>query len=179
MNEYMKVICGKLYYHDTPIAFVDEDSKTLTADTIFRTKELDSLLQTEWTVRWVENVFPELIRQPTDTTPPTKSVRLWFLNEEVDSSLKFLPYEQFHLLGGDNLTIQEYHCVFTGELPTNDLEDIFSAFQLGRVQNYSGRKLAMGDLIELYDHAERQFYYIDKVGFRELIPPKGKEVDYE
>lgn len=48
-----------------------------------------------------------------------------------------------------------YQLVYDGEVETNDLEELYTKFNLNHPPGYAGHSLSMSDVLELYDEVDR------------------------
>jgi len=64
--------------------------------------------------------------------------------------------------------IENYETVYDGELATNDLEGIYTKFNIDHPYGYEGHSLSMSDVVELYDDEGSIFHYVDRMGFQEI-----------
>jgi hypothetical protein len=58
--------------------------------------------------------------------------------------------------------------VFDGELETNDLESIYTKFNIDHPSDFKGHSLSISDVVELYDENSSEFYYVNRFGFKEI-----------
>ena len=61
-----------------------------------------------------------------------------------------------------------YDVVFDGELETNDLESIYTKFNMDHPSDFKGHSLSISDVVELYDDNSSEFHYVDQFGFKEI-----------
>lgn len=81
--------------------------------------------------------------------------------------MRFISYQ--HLLQRFGApAIQNYIIVFVGDLGTTDLEQIYTIYRNTPPSDDHGYKMAVSDVVELYDSFGRAFYYCDHVGFRPI-----------
>ena len=66
--------------------------------------------------------------------------------------------------------------VYDGQVGTNDLEEIYTIFR-NPVPGYDGRPIGISDVLELYDEGGSEFYYCDRVGFRQIEFAPQQEMD--
>ena len=62
---------------------------------------------------------------------------------------------------------KHYETVYDGLVGTNDPEEIYTLFR-DPVPGYDGRPIGISDVLELYDADGSEFYYCDRVGFRQI-----------
>lgn len=58
--------------------------------------------------------------------------------------------------------------MFDGDLGTSDLEQIYTICRDAPPPGYQGYRMALSDVVELYDDSVSEFYYCDRVGFQPI-----------
>lgn len=91
--------------------------------------------------------------------------RILQLNNSVDPTMRFLGYEDFVRKFGQP-DLRDYTVVFDGSLDTDDLEQIYTICREAPPAGYCGRKMGLGDIVELYNRSGSVFYYCDRIGFQ-------------
>lgn len=71
---------------------------------------------------------------------------------------------------------KHYETVYDGLVGTNDPEEIYTLFR-DPVPGYDGRPIGISDVLELYDANGSEFYYCDRVGFRQIEFAPQQEMD--
>ena len=99
-----------------------------------------------------------------------KNCRVWQLKPEVDICKKFIGYDALIQKFG-MLNPEDYRLVFDGAVDTNNLEALYTKFNVDHPASYAGHSLSMSDVLELYDESGSSFYYLDSFDF--------KQVDFE
>ena len=66
------------------------------------------------------------------------------------------------------LDASNYRMVYDGQVETNDLEALYTKFNIDHPPGYEGHSLSMSDVLELYDYEGSTFYYCDRFGFKEV-----------
>jgi hypothetical protein len=63
-----------------------------------------------------------------------------------------------------------YKKVFDGDVDCYNLEDVFMAFNLGCLENFTGHSLSVSDVVEVVSATEVSpgFYFCDSVGFKKV-----------
>lgn len=144
-------------------------------DPMFKGDELCRFLKGQRQIRevqWMDGMFDRLMAggQETAAAQGLKNVRVWQLKTDVDVYMKFIGYEEMCRKFG--LPDQEnYRTVYDGAAQTNDLEVLYRKFGndgSALPANYKGHSLSMSDVLELYDSTGSSFYYVDRIGFREI-----------
>lgn len=77
--------------------------------------------------------------------------------------VKFLGYEELLSLG-KRVNPDLYKCVFVGDLPETDLEDMFRRFNTVGHPEYIGHSMSVSDVL-VNEHGA---YYCDSIGFTEI-----------
>ena len=77
--------------------------------------------------------------------------------------LKFIQVRKFGEPDAENYTL-----VFDGDLGTSDLEQIYTICRDAPPPGYQGYRMALSDVVELYDDSVSEFYYCDRVGFQPI-----------
>ena len=93
--------------------------------------------------------------------------RIWQLKKAADVAMRFIEYKDLVQKFGEP-DISNYTNVFDGNLGTTDLEEIYDICRNKPPVGYQGYKMALSDVVELYDDAGSQFYYCDRIGFRPI-----------
>lgn len=65
-------------------------------------------------------------------------------------------------------TVDEYEMVYTDELNSASLNDIYTQFNIDHPKDYVGYSLSVSDVIVLIQNGSRKAYFVDSVGFKEL-----------
>ena len=141
-------------------------------DPTFASQELKDFLcnQNEiQEVKWKEGVFEQLSSGQRDMQDieVLKNCRIWQLKPESDIMMRFISYEELRGRFGD-LDLGNYQMVYDGTVESNNLEDIYSQFNLSHPPGYMGHSLSMSDIVELYDEGGSDFYYCDRIGFQQI-----------
>ena len=101
-----------------------------------------------------------------------KKCRVWQLKPESDVRMRFISFDQFTKdFGAPQMA--DYQTVYDGEVETNDLEALYTKFNINHPPGYVGHSLSMSDVLELYDEAGSTYHYCDRFGFKEIAlePP--------
>ena len=89
------------------------------------------------------------------------------LKKDVDVAMRFIGYEdQVRKFGQPDA--ENYTLVFDGDLGTSDLEQIYTICRDAPPPGYQGYRMALSDVVELYDDSGSEFYYCDRVGFQPI-----------
>ena len=88
--------------------------------------------------------------------------------------MRFIGYEDLVRKFGEP-DAGNYTQVFDGDLGTNDLEQIYAICRDDPPPGYQGYRMALSDVVELYDDSGSEFYYCDRVGFRPIRFDQNQE----
>lgn len=168
-NIYLKNGC--LVYYGNPAGYLKD--KKATIDPMFKSKEFEAWLgERNLNVDWKEGVFERLTKgeqmnMSEEAQVILKNVRIWQLKPDSDFDLRFRAYDEKFNSYGEPMRCN-YQTVYDGELDTNDLEEIYTKFNINHPERFTGHSLSISDVIELYDEDSSTFHYVDRVGFRTI-----------
>ena len=160
---------NRLIFYGNPVGYVKAD--TAVVDEMFRTDELNQYLsRMNLTPRWEDGIFDRLVSGEVTGEEPVqlqKGCRIWQLKKDVDVAMRFIGYEdQVRKFGEPDAG--NYTLVFDGDLGTSDLEQIYTICRDAPPPGYQGYRMALSDVVELYDDSVSEFYYCDRVGFQPI-----------
>lgn len=143
-----------------------------TVDPMFQGPELEEFLSRQKSIRevkWTDGVFDRLLsgNKETGELQALKNCRVWQLKPDVDIRMKFIGYEELIRDFGPPVR-DHYQLVYDGEVGTNDLEELYTKFNLDHPPGYTGHSLSMSDVLELYDEDGSTFHYVDRFGFQKV-----------
>jgi hypothetical protein len=162
---------GLLIYYGNPAGYLKENEATV--DTMFKSKEFEEWLsEKKFISNWTEGVFERLSKgeklgDPLVEISPLKSVRIWQLKTDSDLELRFRGYDEVLNVSGEP-SKNNYDVVFDGELETNNLESIYTKFNIDHPSDFKGHSLSISDVVELYDESSSEFHYVDQFGFKSI-----------
>ena len=162
---------GLLVYYGNPAGYLKEGKATV--DTMFKSKEFEEWLsEKKFNTNWTEGVFERLSKgeklgDPLVESSPLKSVRIWQLKTDSDLELRFRGYDEILKVSGEP-SKSNYDVIFDGELETNDLESIYTKFNIDHPSDFKGHSLSISDVVELYDESNSEFHYVDQFGFKAI-----------
>ena len=162
---------GLLVYYGNPAGYVKDDRATV--DMMFQSKEFEEWLsEKKFISNWTEGVFErlskgEMLGNSQVESSPLKNVRIWQLKTDSDLELRFRGYDEVLNVSGEP-SKNNYDVVFDGELETNDLESIYTKFNLNHPSDFKGHSLSISDVVELYDESSSEFHYVDQFGFKAI-----------
>ena len=142
------------------------------ADPMFQGAELNDFLTKQRgirEVRWKEGMFDRLMSGSGNIreVQALKDCRVWQLKPEVDIRMKFISYDELCRDFGPP-DPANYQKVIDGAVETNDLEALYTKFNLDHPASYTGHSLSMSDVLELYDETGSTFHYVDRFGFKQV-----------
>lgn len=162
---------GCIVYYGNPAGYIKEDKATV--DKMFQSKEFEEWLNEKRLIpNWTDGVFEKLskgekISELHKDIKPLKNARIWQLKADSDFELRFKSYEEVLKLSGEP-SIKNYETVYDGELETNDLESIYTKFNIEHQNGFKGHSLSISDVVELYDESGSEFHYVDRIGFKKI-----------
>ena len=168
---------GVIEYYGNRAGYIKDN--TAFVDVMFQKDELLNFLQEQGgvSVTWREGVYDLLVSGvQAKETSAFKNCRIYQLKPTVDVRMKFISYDALQKHGFGSPDIKNYNVVYDGNIGTNDLEKIYSVFNLDtKPEDYSGYSLSVSDIIELYDENGSEFHYVDSVGFVRIEPDLAQE----
>ena len=135
---------NRLIFYGNTVGYVKDDAAVV--DEMFQTDELSRYLaRLDLTPQWKEGVFDRLAAGEApgeELGQPQKGCRIWQLRKGVDVTMHFIGYE--------------------------DLIQRFGEPDADPPPGYQGYRMALSDVVELYDDSVSEFFYCDRVGFRPI-----------
>lgn len=162
---------GRIIYYGNPAGYVEDNIATV--DSIFKSEELENWIQQRKLIpKWREGVFERLSGKDgfnfnEEELISLKKCRIWQLKTDVSPERKFIRYEELKRAFGEP-DKDNYKIAYDGEIESNDLEEIYTKFNLNHPHGFTGHSLSISDVIELYDDNGSEFYYVDRFGFKEI-----------
>lgn len=159
-----------IFYYGNPAGYVEDEKAVL--DSIFKSEELENWInQRKLIAKWTDGVFERLSKGGGDINDKEiavlKNCRIWQLKTDVSPGRKFIGYEELMKNFGE-IDSDNYGTVYDGEIESNDLEEIYTKFNLNHPQGFKGHSLSISDVVELYDSTSSEYYYVDRFGFKEI-----------
>lgn len=168
---------GCIFYYGNPSGYVEDSSKVerglAVVDSMFKSEEFSQWLSNhKLGVKWSEGVFERLSREGgiiinNEISEPLKDCRIWQLRADINPEFKFIGYKEFKENFGEP-DENNYKLVYEGKIETNDLEFIYTKFNLNHPHGFTGHSLSISDVVELYDDSGSDFYYVDRFGFKKI-----------
>lgn len=146
-----------------------ERDGTAVADELFFGTELNRrLLAMGHRVRWEPGVAERLECEDAGRRcAAPRFARVYQLRPEADPLLKFASYEAVSARFGPPVR-EQYRIVYDGPCPSGDLDDVCDSFIVRPPDGFTGHRLTISDVLELYGDGESRFYYIDSAGYRKI-----------
>lgn len=163
---------GIITYYGNTAGYV-EDGKAVT-DLMFKTDELVAYLTEKHnlSVEWTNGVYDRLASGAVVTmnmdAALLKTCRIWQLKPETDIMIRFIGYDDLIKGGHGEPDPINYRKVYDGQIETNDLNKIYTKFNIDHPHGFEGHSLSMSDVVELYDESGSEFHYVDTFGFKEI-----------
>ncbi len=120
-------------------------------------------------VKWMEGMFDQLASDSKDNCEKQalKNCRVWQLHPDADIRMKFFGYDEVCQRFGPP-DPANYQLVYDGSVETNNLEALYTKFNIDHPLGYSGHSLSVSDVLELYDEFGSTFYFVDHCGFKQM-----------
>lgn len=166
-----------IFYYGNPAGYVEDENAVL--DSMFKNEELEGwILQRKFVPKWKEGVFERLSKgdviASNEEVKVLKDCRIWQLKTDVCPGRKFIAYEELKKSYGEPEK-ENYKLVYDGEIESNDLEEIFTKFNVDHPHGFMGHSLSISDIVELYNDKGSEFYYVDRFGFKEIVFEIGEQ----
>lgn len=161
---------GRIAYYGNPAGYLKDNRAII--DKIFQGPTFEAWLAEKKLIpEWTEGVFERLSQGngmgEASESVPLKNVRIWQLKPDSDFALRFRAYDEIlEVCGAPSL--ENYAAVYEGALGTNDLEAIYTQFNLNHPPGFKGHSLSISDVVELYDEESSDYYYVDRMGFKKI-----------
>lgn len=161
---------NRILYYGNTAGYIEKDRAVV--DPMFENDELKSYLSNTkgLDVDWTPGTFERLAEgnlDPEGNLRVLKKCRVHQLKPDADIMMKFIGYDELLERFGEP-DPGNYSVVYDGEVDTNDLEELFTKFNIDQPPGYEGHSLSMSDVVELYDKSGSSFHYVDRFGFREI-----------
>ena len=161
---------GLIEYYGNRVGYMKDN--TAIVDEMFKKKDLEEMLRENEgiEIEWRDGIYDGLVKGHTENSVFMRKCRILQLKPEVDVRMKFIGYNDLLDKGYGEPDIKNYKTVFDGEIPTNDLEEIYVMFNKTSLPDaFTGHSLSKSDIIELYDDNGSEYFYIDSFGFVKVM----------
>lgn len=99
-------------------------------------------------------------------------IKIYQINLDRDGhGVAFMSHDRLpRLQGTDQIDSSIYDLVFAGDVPCNNLEDIYRKFNIDHPTGYTGRSLSVSDVVQIQNSPsnEPEFHFCDSFGFKEV-----------
>ena len=97
-------------------------------------------------------------------------IRIYQIEMSLDEqNVAFRPYTEMQEKYPGDIPANLYRMIYEGVVPTEDFSVVFYIFNMEHPQDYRGRSLSVSDVIEVVEESSSTFYYVDTIGFREVL----------
>ena len=97
-------------------------------------------------------------------------IRIYQIEMSLDEqNVAFRPYAEMQEKYPGNIPANLYRMIYEGVVPTKEFSVVFYIFNMAHPQDYRGRSLSVSDVIEVVEENRSTFYYVDTIGFREVL----------
>lgn len=160
---------GFITYYGNPAGYAEKEKAVV--DKIFQNEELSQWLKgLSLTPMWMDGVMERLIAGEQITgvdAAPLKNVRIWQLKPDTNVRMKFIGLDDMVKDFGEP-DRENYRVAYDGQLGTNDLEEIYTRFNMDHPPGFTGHSLSMSDVVELYDESLSEYHFCDHFGFKRI-----------
>ena len=129
-----------ILYYGNPAGYASGGKAVV--DLLFESEELKAFLSRQkdiGEVKWTDGVYDRLVNGQRDTQELTllKNCRVWQLKPESDIRMRFISLADFCKEFGEP-QMSDYQTVYDGEVETNDLEALYTKFNINHLPGYAG-----------------------------------------
>ena len=97
-------------------------------------------------------------------------IRIYQIEMSLDEqNVAFRPYTEMQEKYPGDIPANLYRMIYEGIVPTKEFSVVFYIFNMAHPQDYRGRSLSVSDVIEVVEESSSTFYYVDTIGFREVL----------
>ena len=152
-----------IYQGGLPIGYFDGDTAVMDGD--FWAGEVSRSLTRRGTKMHFEPGLARKLQTEEEKKSLPQKVKIHQLKPQAAPEKKFICYallcQQF---GG--VCPEDYRVVFDGQLDTDDLNRLYEIFNEPQLpKGYTGYRLSVSDVVELYNQSSSEFWYLDEEGF--------------
>lgn len=150
-----------------PIGYFDGD--TAVVDEAFWTGETSRSFAYRGTKMRFEPGLAKKLKAEEEKKPLPRKVRVHQVKPQAAPEKKFICYALLYQRFG-GICPEDYQVVFDGQLDTDDLNRLYDAFNEPPLpKGYTGHRLSVSDVVELYDESGSAFWYLDEEGFVPVV----------
>lgn len=97
-------------------------------------------------------------------------IRIYQIEMSLDEqNVAFRSYAEMQEKYPGDVPANLYRMIYEGVVPTKEFSVVFYIFNMAHPQDYRGRSLSVSDVIEVVEESISTFYYVDTIGFREVL----------
>lgn len=105
------------------------------------------------------------LKTEEEKKPLPRKVRVHQVKPQAVPEKKFISYALLYQRFG-GISPEDYQVVFDDQLDTDDLNRLYEVFNAPVLpQGYTGHRLSVSDVVELYDDSGSEFWFLDEEGF--------------
>lgn len=105
------------------------------------------------------------LKTEEEKKPLPRKVRVHQVKSQAVPEKKFICYALLYQRFG-GISPEDYQVVFDDQLDTDDLNRLYEVFNAPVLpQGYTGHRLSVSDVVELYDNSGSEFWFLDEEGF--------------
>lgn len=150
-----------------PIGYFEGDTAVMDED-FWAGETARSLAHRGNKMRFEPGLAQKLLAEKKKKPLPRK-VRVLQLGPQAAPEKKFTCYALLYQRFG-GITPEDYRVVFDGQLDTDDLNRLYERFNEPQLpKGYTGHRLSVSDVVELYDGSGAEFWYLDEEGFVPVV----------
>ena len=146
-----------------PIGYFDKDTAVMDSD--FWAGETARNLAYRGEKMRFEPGLAQKLKTEEGKKPLPRKVRVHQIKPQAAPDKKFICYALLYQRFG-GISPEDYQVVFDGQPDTDDLNRLYELFNAETLpQGYTGHRLSVSDVVELYDRNGSEFWYLDEEGF--------------
>ena len=105
------------------------------------------------------------LKTEEEKKPLPRKVRVHQVKPQAVPEKKFISYALLYQRFG-GISPEDYQVVFDDQLDIDDLNRLYEVFNAPVLpQGYTGHRLSVSDVVELYDDSGSEFWFLDEEGF--------------
>ncbi|MFR2963485.1 MAG: YodL domain-containing protein [Oscillospiraceae bacterium] len=170
----------RILYYSNPAGYIA--GKEAVVDAMFQTQELERFLQKQsLTIRWEDGVYDRLLLGQRGgrfdpEAPPLKSCRVWQLTRDSPINMRFIPYEALLEAFPDSPTVsttKRSMTVWSGPMTRRRSTRSSATRFPATTADPSASRMCWSCTTP----TAAEFYYCDRVGFRQIEFAPRQEMD--
>ena len=153
-----------IYQGGLPIGYFEEGTAVI--DSEFWAGEMANHYTRQGAKMQYEAGLAQRLNAEEKEKPQPRKVRVHQLRPQVTPEKKFISHKMLCRQYGE-VDPEDYQVVFDGQLGTEDLGKLYEIFNASELPTgFTGHRLSISDVVELYDQGGSTFWYVDEVGFK-------------